>query len=110
MLHAQITFVDVTTGHHAGYIDTHETFSDDRGELYRAFRHEYGRCISRIYVDTADDAPSRYGAQIPANAKPVGWVFLKRCQYDDSPDTYLQETWVTIHEREPTKTIKYHYA
>lgn len=61
-----------------------ETVEELRGELYRFSVREFGRCISKVYVDT------------DGNAVPVGYVFQKRREYDDSPDTYLQETWVTL--------------
>jgi hypothetical protein len=60
---------------------------------------EYGRCQSTVYIDTED------------GAKAIGWVFVKRMPYSDAPnESYLQETWVTVHEAPPTRTVEYHYA
>lgn len=71
-----------------------EPFTDHPGKLFRALRSEYGRCTSKVYQDTAD-----------GRVKPVGWVFLKRMEYEDSrhvhsgSKTYLREVWVTVREK-----------
>lgn len=62
------------------------------GEIFRFARSEYGRCTSKVYVDT-EDGP-----------KAIGWVFVKREQYEDAPETYLHETWVTLLERYEVRT------
>lgn len=64
--------------------DTAEWWNDPEtpGEVFRELRSEYGRCISKVYVDTDE------------GAKPIGWVFEKRNTYDRSEDTYLQHAWV----------------
>lgn len=54
----------------------------DDNDLYRRLQREYGRCESKIYVDTA------------RGARECGWVFVKRVPYDDAPGTYLREVWV----------------
>lgn len=79
------TFVNATKGHRFSEAGAYETFTEDRGELFRSLRREHGRCVSRVYVDT------------PKGAKPVGWVFQKRDSYSDDPHkTYLREVWVEI--------------
>ena len=40
---------------------------------------------------------------------PVGWVFQKKTEYTDCSETYLREVWVTLHEKLPERTVKYHY-
>lgn len=52
-------------------------------EVYKTALKEYGRCISKIYVDCKDGI-----------TKHIGWVFQKRAKYEDNNNTYLQETWV----------------
>lgn len=100
MLYVQESWVNLTEGHRTGDSDVYETFTDDRGELYRAMQNEYGRCTGRVYVDQKDAPP-----------KNVGWVFLKRARYDDSPkETFLLETRVTIHNAPPTRSVEYHYT
>jgi hypothetical protein len=32
----------------------------------------------------------------------VGWVFLKRDKYEDTGETFLHETWVTLLKRHET--------
>lgn len=98
MLYTQITEVNRTLGygyHATGVIPAH---TDSPGELYRQCRSEYGRCIGKCYLDVEG-----------GTAQQVGWVFLKRSQYEDSPETYLQETWVTVHEQPPVTTVTNHY-
>lgn len=65
-------------------------FTDCLGTLYRSLQSEYGRCTGKVYVDLPD-----------GKAKSVGWVFVKRMEYEDSfrirsgPKTYLREVWVS---------------
>jgi hypothetical protein len=73
--------------------------ADERGALYRALVKEYGRCISKVYVD-------REGAPPLA----IGWVFRGRQRYTDTGEPYLRETWVTRHKGPPTVTTTPHYA
>lgn len=89
MLYAQAEYVNATEGHRYGDEPITETFTDDIGELYRRCAEEYGRCISKVYIDLPD-----------APATPIGWVFVKRVEYDDyhSRETYLRETWVTVYD------------
>lgn len=75
----------------------YETYHKTISSLFRTCQKEYGRCEVSLYIDT------------PQGTKRIGWVFLKRAKYDDSHQTYLQETWVTLHDKPPTKTIEYHY-
>ena len=60
------------------------------GNLFRELQREYGRCTSRIYVDAADGV-----------AKPVGWFFISRQEYEGArrpgtPATYLRGAWVHV--------------
>ena len=98
-LYVQETWIDRTQGCGAGESDVYETRYDAPGALYRAMQQEYGRCVSRVYVDGTDGAPHA-----------IGWVFLQAARYEDTHERYLRETWVTVHQAPPTRTIKYHYA
>jgi len=51
--------------------------------VYKAALGEYGRCISKMYIDDKD-----------GKTKHIGWVFEKKCQYEDTNESYIQETWV----------------
>jgi len=82
-----------------GESEVYESFTGDKGELYRDLVKEHGRCVSKVYIDLKDEP-----------YKHIGWVFQKRKKYDDSDKTFVAETWVDVHTAEPTKTIKYHYA
>jgi len=39
----------------------------------------------------------------------VGWVFQKRVKFSDCNETFLQETWVTLHKSKPTVKTTHHY-
>jgi len=85
------------TRYSLGDSGVYETWTDDTGKLYRSLQHEYGRCIGKMYIDRKDSAIA------------IGWVFLKRMQYSDCKETYLQETWVSLHNGPPVKTVEYNY-
>lgn len=63
-----------------------ESNCETKGEVYREARAEYGKCISKVYVDRWDGG----------KAKEIGWVFQKKEKYSDTGESYLAETWVTI--------------
>jgi len=93
----QEQWIDRTRNCGNGETEPYEAFTDEPGKLYRSCLKEYGRCTGKIYIDTPD------------GAKAIGWVFLKRAKYDDCNETFLLETWITLHKQEPTRTIKHHY-
>lgn len=102
-IYIQETFVNQTKGYQFGDSPVHETFTDDRGKLFRSLQQEYGRCASKVYRDRPNKPPMC-----------IGWVFEKRMQYEDARDNrpdsfYIREVWVTLHTAEPTRTIEYHY-
>ena len=94
---AQFEHVNADKGYRFGDDSVIETRFETKGELYKYCLSEYGRCVSKIYVD-------------PDGAKPIGWIFIKREKYTDCDETYLQETWVTVHIATPKKSIEYFYA
>jgi len=97
MLYVQESFVNATKGYRFGDTDVTETDCETSGELYRIMQREYGRCDSKIYIN-GDDGPI-----------PVGWVFIKRVEYEDSSETYLREVWVTVYDAPDTVTRERHY-
>jgi hypothetical protein len=97
-LFIQETYINRTENYRFGESDVYESGYADKGRLFKRLQSEYGRCESRVYIDT------------DTGTKPIGWVFVGKSKYDDSDDTYLREVWVTLHEAPPTKTIEYHYA
>jgi len=62
------------------------------GNIFRWCQKEFGRCTGKVYVK---------------NGIHVGWIFLKREQYEDSRETFLHETWITLVEDKRT-VITYH--
>lgn len=92
------TYVNVTDGWKYGESGLYEPFTDKPGQLYKALQREYGRCISKVYIDLPDN-----------KVQAIGWVFVKHVKYDDCNKTYLQETWVELHDEEPTVEKTYHY-
>ena len=86
---------------HEEVADLADTYMDEDatvGDIYRASAKEYGRCTSKVYIDTKS-----------RGVIAVGWVFVKRTKYDDSNETYLAETWVTLLDKDETQHIReYH--
>lgn len=98
-LYAEETAVNLDRGYRFGESGVYETNCETHGELFRAMRKEYGRCVGRVHV-------YREGKTLD-----VGWIFLKRDRYDDSRETFLRETWVTVHKAPPTRPpLEFHYA
>lgn len=98
-LYTEEVFVNVTEGYRFGESGVIESFTDDKGKLFRRLRECYGRCVGKIYIDREGQSPQA-----------IGWVFQGRDKYDDSKETYLREVWVTLHEQKPTVTRENHYA
>lgn len=94
-LFIQESYVNASEGYRIGDSEVYETWTDNPGDLFRSLRREYGKA-QNMYRDTDD------------GVKRCGWVFTKRVQYTDSKDTYLQEVWVTLHEKEPKRTTTYY--
>lgn len=75
-----------------GDADWYEPYTDNLGQLFKSLRREYGRCTSRVYVDTPDGTPD-----------PIGWVFEKQVEYEDADRArltgrerlYNRQVWVT---------------
>ena len=72
----------------------YETFTDDVGELFQSLQKEYGKCVSKLYMEPEIQ---------------IGWVFEKRQKYTDCDETYLQSTWVSVYDKEPETTVKHFY-
>ena len=85
-------WVDKTRNCRSGDSDIYESSCDTPSELYKVCQREYGRCTGKVYIGKNKDA------------KHIGWVFIKSAKYTDTDEKYIQETWVTIHEKEPVVT------
>jgi len=68
------------------------------GDIFRASQKEHGRCVSKVYQDTNDGVIA------------VGWVFQKREKYEDSKETFIHETWVSLYDEWQPTIIKKPYA
>ena len=99
MMLVQEAQVNATEGYRFGESPPYEAFSDDVGELFRHARGEFGRCTGSVYLDLPEGKAQR-----------VGWVFQKAERYTDTGQSYLHETWVTLHRQEPAKLVTYHYV
>lgn len=97
-LYIQENWIDRTRDLICGESEVYETFTPNVGELYRSLQKEYGRCTGKVYVDNKD------GQGIA-----VGWVFQQRRKYKDVNETYLAETWVSLHTEPDTVTRTPHY-
>ena len=56
-----------------------------RGRIFEFCRHEYGRYVSKVYIDRKN-----------SDAVQTGWVFERKERFEDSPDQYVHEVWVTL--------------
>jgi len=83
-------WVNATEGHLCGDSDWYEAYTDDEGELFRSLQKEYGRCTGKVYVDMPRQ-----------EAWPIGWVFIKKVEYEDVHEYFLRETWVEMKHRYP---------
>lgn len=88
------SFTNKTKNYVFGNSEPYETGHDTIGSLFKSLQREFGRCTGKVYIND--------GMQI-------GWTFESLQRYTDSSDTYLQETWVTVHKSEPTVTTKFHF-
>ena len=94
------TYTNETEGYIIGDSGYFEPFTDDVGKLFKSLQKEYGKCVSKVYVDDSND---------PRKAIPIGWVFEKLTEYSDSKEKYLQSVWVTLHNSRPRTTIHHDY-
>jgi hypothetical protein len=53
-IYIQETWIDQKNKSIIGETDIYETFTDSKGKLFKALQNEYGRCISKIFVDESD--------------------------------------------------------
>lgn len=104
-------WMNKTEGYSSSKSGVYETYHTTLGELYRGMQREFGRCTGKVYVDVKN--PS-WDIEMPTYmqwiAMPVGWVFEKRMCYEGSKETFLCETWVTVHKGEAEKSVRYQYV
>ena len=64
-------------------------------EVYHVALKEYGRCVSKIYIDNKD-----------GSTRHVGWVFKKKCRYGDANESYINESYIQETRITPLKSYK----
>lgn len=95
--HIRTTHVNATEGYiYSEYDEPIGDYADDNGrvdmgEFYRAGVVNFGRCTSKVYVDSSD------------GVRHVGYCFQRRERYEDTGESYLRETWVVL----LSKSIEY---
>ena len=74
-LWVQEDFINLTKSTRYGEGEPTETCyeSNDTGGLYARLAGEYGRCTSKVYLDTKSRGTIA-----------IGWVFQKKIEYDDA--------------------------
>ena len=85
----QETHVDRDADAIVGECDPYAPWTDNIGRLFKSLQREYGRCVSKAYIDP--------------DARHIGWVFIKRQRYERSSKTYIAETWITTYYKEDGK-------
>jgi hypothetical protein len=98
-LHVQETFVNEDRQGTFGESEVYATPFEAPGELFRSLQSEWGRCVSKVYIDRAG-----------RGAQPIGWVFESIARYDDTGEPYKRHVWARVHLKPPTVTTTYHYA
>jgi len=87
-------WVNQTEGYMVGDSGEYEPYTNDIGALFKEFQKEYGRCISKVYIDKGNIA--------------IGWVFEKKTKYNDCEQYYIQHTWISLYNKK-TDVIHKHY-
>ena len=106
MVYIQEEIVNETEGHQVYNSGVYETaYSEDKiKRLFIALQKEFGKCVSKVYIDKVDDEHILNG-----ESEPIGWYFTKTAYYEDTKEPYQQGAWITLHSALPTKTVEYHY-
>ncbi len=104
----QETHVNQTDGYKLHETIVYETCTSRKGDLFRSFMKSHGKCSGKMYLDVrtkeiGTDEPEK------TNSVEIGWIFVKRVKYEDSPETYLHETWISLFKSEPVTIVRYHY-
>lgn len=81
-------FVNATEHCRTGSAEPYETSYEEPGKLFRAMQKEFGRCMGYVYIDK------------DGKTHKIGWVFWKRQKYEDCNETFLQETWITLYDKD----------
>lgn len=97
-MYLQETTIHVGENYIINETPVYEAFTDDIGALFKSCQKDFGRCTGKVYVETGG-----------GKGHAVGWIFMKREQYTDCKDTFLMETHITLHDKEPEHSVMQHY-
>jgi len=92
------SYVNQTKGYRYGNSGWYEPYTDHIGSLFLSLQREFGRCVSKVYIDVPV-------AFYPATAKAIGWLFEKKKEHTDCSLTYIQETWVEVRKNETIPAV-----
>jgi len=100
MIFVKEEYLNATEGYWCGDSGVQESrFEDDEvDKLFKFCQKEFGRCVSKVYIDKGEGKSAH-----------IGWVFQKARKYEDTGQKYISEAWITMHTREPEKKTKYFY-
>ena len=84
---------------HFGDTGVVESAYEDIGKLFRELQREHGRCTGKVFIDTK-----------AGDRQHIGWVFEKKDEYTDTHESFIHETWITVHEDKPTVETTYDYC
>jgi hypothetical protein len=76
--------------------DVYETDFETKKDLFFSLQKENGKCLGFVYQDLKN-----------GETKKTGWIFQKKAMYTDCNETYIRNTWISLHAKEPKTTIEY---
>ena len=79
--------VNETEHYSMGDVGPYLPHTNNIGELFSSLQREFGRCISKVYLDTNEGTFQ------------IGWAFARKDKYEDTGEPFDHVTWVTLHRR-----------
>ena len=92
------TWCNNTENYVVGESGVYETSFSTVRDLFKALQSEHGRCTGKMYIDRID-----------GTSRAIGWVFERSMKYEDCAETYIQETWVSVHEQRDNTKVTHFY-
>ena len=77
-------------------IDIEDSEIETLNDLYKYGLEHYGKCTGKVYIDISDQ-----------KAMHIGYIFLKKDKYEDTKESFLRETWLSIEHYKETITRKH---
>lgn len=80
------SYVNVTHGYSIGEetINISDSFIKTLSDLYKFGLKEYGKCKSKVYIDTK------------AGQAHIGYYFERKEKYENTEEYYIRGVWVSI--------------